>query len=379
MPHLDIIPVFRGVGVASHINISPTFRRFCRLEMSYAVCIFDRHSLPAMEAQRTCLIVGAGISGLMAAYTLTRAGCKVTVIDKSRGVGGRMATRRLDRWTFDHGAQYLSARNESFRVKLRSWWNEGLIRPWMESLLDGSGNTHALESTAYAGLPSMTSIPKAMASGLHVALQERVLSARITNDAWSVDTDTDETYMAEALLLTAPLPQSLAILEAGGVNLPSQLNAELEDVSYDPCFALLVGLSGPGGLPPPGAIQVNGDVISWIADNHQKGVSSAPGAITIHASSSFSREHLEAPESAILQALTEAAHPYLASPIESFQLHRWRYSTPKQLYPLPAALGSEQPPLVFAGDVFGTGGVEGAALSGIAAAELLLERCGASH
>ena len=332
-----------------------------------------------MKAQRTCLIVGAGIAGLMAANTLTRAGCKVTLIDKSRGVGGRMATRRLDRWTFDHGAQYLFARQESFRVKLRSWWNEGLIRPWMESLLDASGNAQALESTAYAGLPSMTSIPKAMAIGLHVALQVRVMSARINNEAWSIDTDTDETYMAEALLLTAPLPQSLAILETGGVVLPSRLSAELHDVHYDPCFALLAGLSGPAGLPSPGAIQVNGDVLAWIADNHQKGVSSAPGAITIHASASFSKENLEAPESAILQAMTEAAHPYLASTMESFQLHRWRYSTPKHPSPWPAVLGVEQPPLVFAGDAFGPGGVEGAALSGIAAAELLLERCGAEH
>ena len=332
-----------------------------------------------MKAQRTCLIVGAGIAGLMAANTLTRAGCKVTLIDKSRGVGGRMATRRLDRWTFDHGAQYLFARNESFRVKLRSWWTEGLIRPWLESLPDGSGNTQPLESTAYAGLPSMTSIPKAMAIGLHVALQQRVLSARVSNGAWSVDTDADETYMAEALLMTAPLPQSLAILESGGVVLPSPLDAELQEVGYDPCFALLTGLSGPAGLPPPGAIQLNGDVIAWIADNHQKGVSSAPGAITIHASSSFSKEYIEAPESAILQALTEAARPYLPSAIESFQLHRWRYSTPIHSLPQPAMLGSEQPPLVFAGDAFGPGGVEGAALSGIAAAELLLERCGAEH
>ncbi len=349
------------------------------MELSDAVCIFGRHPLPAMKAQRTCLIVGAGISGLMAAHTLSRAGCKVTVLDKSRGVGGRMATRRLDRWTFDHGAQYLSARHESFREKLRSWWNEGLIRPWMESLLDGSGSAQPLESTAYAGSPSMTSIPKAMAIGLHVALQERVQSARINNEAWSIDTDTDETYMAEALLLTAPLPQSLAILEAGGVVLPSPLGEELQGARYDPCFALLAGLSGPAGLPSPGAIQVNGDVIAWIADNHQKGVSSSPGAITIHASTSFSKQNLEASESSILQTLTEAARPYLASTIESFQLHRWRYSTPKHPFPMLTVLASEQPPLVFAGDAFGSGGVEGAALSGIAAAELLLERCGAEH
>jgi predicted NAD/FAD-dependent oxidoreductase len=50
------------------------------------------------------LIIGAGMSGTAAAE-LSRAGRKLLVVDKGRGVGGRMASRRIGEAVFDHGAQ----------------------------------------------------------------------------------------------------------------------------------------------------------------------------------------------------------------------------------------------------------------------------------
>ena len=50
-------------------------------------------------------IVGAGLSGLSCAHALQAQGVKVTVFDKSRGVSGRMSTRRGDGWQADHGAR----------------------------------------------------------------------------------------------------------------------------------------------------------------------------------------------------------------------------------------------------------------------------------
>jgi len=61
------------------------------------------------------VIVGAGMSGLVAAKELTSAGLNVLVIDKGRGLGGRMAYRRIGEAIFDYGAQYISARSEFFQ------------------------------------------------------------------------------------------------------------------------------------------------------------------------------------------------------------------------------------------------------------------------
>lgn len=54
-------------------------------------------------------VVGAGIAGITAARTLAQAGWQVTVFEKSRGAGGRMATRRTAFGGFDHGAQFFGS------------------------------------------------------------------------------------------------------------------------------------------------------------------------------------------------------------------------------------------------------------------------------
>jgi len=62
--------------------------------------------------------------------------------------------------------------------------------------------------------------------------------------------------------------------------------------------------------------------------------------------------------------------------IKSFQIHGWRYSKPKQTDPLRCAVVSLSPPLLLAGDAFGGPRVEGAALSGWAAAEAVIHAAG---
>ena len=56
-------------------------------------------------------IIGAGMSGLAAARVLSDAGYAVTIFEKSRGVGGRAATRRRAGFIYDHGAQYIRQGN----------------------------------------------------------------------------------------------------------------------------------------------------------------------------------------------------------------------------------------------------------------------------
>ncbi|HEX2729333.1 MAG TPA: FAD-dependent oxidoreductase, partial [Rubrobacteraceae bacterium] len=75
----------------------------------------------------SCIIVGAGMSGLSAGRELRAAGWDVTMVDKGRGVGGRMATRRLREGTFDHGAQFFTARSDRFEKLVRGWLEAGVV------------------------------------------------------------------------------------------------------------------------------------------------------------------------------------------------------------------------------------------------------------
>ena len=81
------------------------------------------------------VIVGAGIAGLACARRLVQAGVPALVLDKGRGIGGRVATRRADGLQFDHGAQYVTAKGEEFAAVLRDLITAGDAAPWA----DGSG------------------------------------------------------------------------------------------------------------------------------------------------------------------------------------------------------------------------------------------------
>jgi predicted NAD/FAD-dependent oxidoreductase len=149
----------------------------------------------------------------------------------------------------------------------------------------------------------------------------------------------------------------------------------LRQIEYNPCLALLVQLDGPSRVPPPGGLQFSEGPISWIADNQLKGISPRAVTLTIHASPSYSRDRYGAGEEEVSKDLLRAASEWIGdSKVVLARLHRWRYSHPAAVYPERSLMAHDDPPLVFAGDAFGGPRIEGAALSGMAAAQTLLNR-----
>ena len=179
-----------------------------------------------------------------------------------------------------------------------------------------------------------------------------------------------ETVCAGAVLLTPPVPQSLALLDAGLVEMPPEERAHLESIEYDPCLAVMLVLGGPSRIPPPGGLSLSDGPIAWIADNQMKGASATP-AVTIHATAAFSREHWDRDRQESVRELLRAAEPWLGSDVTEFQVHGWRYSKPICTDENPCFVLSQSPPLVLAGDAFGGPRLEGAAISGWAAADAL--------
>lgn len=326
---------------------------------------------------RSCIIVGAGISGLLAARELRAAGWTVTVLDKGRDVGGRMATRRVGGGTFDHGAQFFTVREERFENLVQEWLEADVAREWTRGFADASGELNPDGHPRYRGAEGMTSIPKHLARGLDVRTGERAAKVNVAGGGWEIICESGLRATAEALLLTAPAPQSLDLIQACDFELPAVARQQLEDISYDPCLALMAILDEPGLLPDPGGVQIKGEPLDWIGDNHEKGISARP-AITIHAGPQWSREHYADDEAKVTRALLSLAGQALgrdlAARVRETSLARWRYSWVTNSHPEPRLLASEEPPLIFAGDGFGQPKVEGAALSGLAAADTLLGR-----
>ena len=328
-------------------------------------------------ANESCVVVGAGISGLLAARELRDAGWRVTVLDKGRGVGGRMATRRIGGAGFDHGAQFFTVREDRFENLVGGWLAEGAAAEWSRGFADADGNANPDGHPRYRGARGMTSIPKHLARDLDVRTGERVVRVDKTGDGWTVACESGESASGGALLLTAPVPQSLALAESGNYALPEGASRQLEGVSYDPCLALMVLLDGVSPVPEPGGVQIKGEPLDWIGDNATKGISDRP-ALTIHAGPQWSRDHYEDEEADITRALLDLAGQQLGTDLATStvetSLARWRYSWVTSSHEDACLVASEEPPLVFCGDGFGQPKVEGAALSGLAAADGLLGR-----
>lgn len=319
-----------------------------------------------MNNQGNTLIIGAGISGLMAGKILSQAGFPVTVVEKSRGVGGRMATRRINNGIFDHGAQFFTVREPQFQRWADLWIKEGTARVWTHHFSEPGNIPAGIGHPRYRGANGMTSLAKNISSGLPIHLQTRVISIFLDGEIWITRTDDGKQFISNQLILTAPVPQSLSLLKTGGISLPKSDLARLQAIQYHPCIAVLVLLDGPSGVPSPGGIRFESGPIQWLADNKQKGISSETTAITIHASADFSRKNFDFNPELLAETLIIAAKPWLGKNILDWQLHKWRYSQPMQVYPELFMKIPILPPLFFAGDAFGGPSVEGAALSGMA-------------
>lgn len=317
------------------------------------------------------LIVGAGAAGLAAAAALRDVGRIVAIVDKGRSPGGRLATRRLGGGRADHGAQFFTVRSPRFGTIVAEWRAVGLVYEWSRGWADGSLLAAPSDGyPRYAARGGFSALAKHLAKGLDVRLNTRLLAVRRSGGGWVAEGEGGDSIAASALLLTAPVPQSLALLAAGGVALPAAEREALAQVAYGPCLCGLFVVDGDVHLPEPGALQRPGYPVSWIADNRRKGISPERRVVTVHAGANASDARWDDADEAVLEWLLQELRPFLRTDavVAESQLKRWRYAVPTQLYPERCFISTMDAPLALAGDAFDGPRVEGAFLSGWAAA-----------
>lgn len=299
-----------------------------------------------------CAIIGAGIAGIAAARRLKDLDWEPVLFDKGQRPGGRLATRRLTgpdgaEAKFDSGAQFYTVRDPAFASSLHSLEEAGVVREWHRGY--GEAESHP----RYCGAAGMNSIAAAWAAGLTIHTATRIDRLEPAARGWRIQ---DQEF--DAVILTPPVPQSLELIRRPD-------HPVLGGVVYDRCLAVLavplqpVNILGPGGWRA-----FDEGPISYVADNRRKGISLTP-AITIHAGAAYSLEHWDDP-AATADLLAEAGVV-----AETTYLHRWKFAKATVLHPERCYREPAGPPLVFAGDAFLEGRVEGAVLSGWAAADAL--------
>jgi len=305
------------------------------------------------------IIIGAGMAGLACARRLADAGMAPVVLDKGRGIGGRVATRRAGDMQFDHGAQYVNAHGAGFASVLDGLENTGALAGWA----DGTGRTHMV------GVPGMSALPKALGVGLDIRQNTQVLRLTLDSRGWLLHL-ADGTLPAAKVVVTVPAPQVASLL---GADHP--LVAPLGAVQMAPCLTLMAAVPG---LAPFVTRRDPDDPLSWIAqDSAKPGRPQGHGALWVaQAGAAFSMANLEDDPatltSRMLPLLCDRLGAHIAT-VTHASTHRWRYARVTQPLGQPF-LRSDDASLYLGGDWCLGARIEAAWDSGTAiAADLLAQ------
>jgi predicted NAD/FAD-dependent oxidoreductase len=268
-------------------------------------------------------VIGAGVCGLACANLLKSEGYSPTIIEKSRGIGGRMATRRADDGiAFDHGAQYVTARNPDFKALMAEAIRDGSADYWYPSLSDP--NTSPSEDWM-VGLPGMSGFVKPLANGIDIRLSADVTGVDRVSSFWCIRTQKNPNgEIFERVVVTAPAPQARTLLASE----PS-IGSELDRVSIEPCLALMVAFNESLRVKFDAQRWDSGD-LAWVARNSSKPKRDNAGDCwVVHASPAWSARNLELERDEIAQKLLSLFESTLGIDLPSIRHtsgHKWRYA-----------------------------------------------------
>ncbi len=272
-------------------------------------------------------IIGAGVAGLSCARTLVDGGYSVVVFDKGRRPGGRVATRRVQGYAFDHGAQYFSAEHESFRAWIDTARQTGAIAPWdgrVAALSDGILDSTDDERRRWIGVPGMSAVAQHLSAGLDIRCNYPIAEVVHRGKDWRLVSEEGLTAAeADLVVVAVPAPQAHSLL-ADSPDLADRAAA----ATLAPCWAVMLGFDEPLPLPFDGAFIDNGP-LAWISGNRSKPGREGSEGWVLHASPSWSRKYLEADRQEVSEELQSAFR--LAAGLRTVRpayatAHRWRYA-----------------------------------------------------
>lgn len=323
-------------------------------------------------------IVGAGLAGLTCANILSKNKLEVSLFDKGRHPGGRLASRDRNEDTFDYGAQYLTTKDLRFVQFLAPLLHDGKLAKWngiFKQMTGGVLSQDVLAKPRFVGVPSMRSIADtiALTENLDCKTSHRVTKVFKEGGKWflegvKVNLNNEEEYFTadnfDFLVLNMPPAQASALYP----------HEELEDLELMPCCALLLTFSERLRIDCDG-VALDDEVISWVARDSSKPGRPSGERWVIHASPEWSAKNfnltIEEIEKILLARFASVFNIEL--PEITFQkTHKWKYALPTSP-PSWGCLQNEEESIIYCGDWCVSGRVEGAFLSGHSAAEEILE------
>jgi predicted NAD/FAD-dependent oxidoreductase len=316
-------------------------------------------------------VIGAGVAGLAAARTLTAAGHELTLLDKGRGPGGRTSSRQAPPYGFDHGAQYFTAREPQFRGQVSSWVEAGVVARWSGRIVTlgaGAPRPAGEADERFVGVPRMSALARHLARDLDVRCATRVESLERDGSVWRVR-GAQRALLGtfERLVVTAPPAQAAALIGAA-----SPLGGQAAGIRMRPCWAVLLGMDTPYEVELDGAF-CEDPSLSWVARDSSKPGRPPAEAWVLHATPEWTEAHLDRDPDEVVASLGQALERLTGVPLPEIahaDAHRWMYARPEAEIGVDCLVDIDRG-LALAGDAYRGGRVEGAWLSGLAAARQL--------
>ena len=310
------------------------------------------------------LIIGSGMAGLAAADAARAAGLSTLILDKGRRIGGRVATRRAAGFTFNHGAQFLTARHQDFIAACNSAETAGALAGWQVA-----------GRSALCGAPTMRDFPAHLGAGFEIRQTVEITGIEADADTVTLHDRQGAVASGRQLVVTVPAPQAARLLG----DLEPDLAATAGMAQYAPCWTGMYGFDA--GMLPPAAEPLRNDngPVGWaLWEDHRPAPPAGTdgAALVVQAAPDWSADHLEEDSAdvaeAILAAYAAQAGLSLAAP-DYIAAHRWRYARVTRPAPEDAARISPDGRIALAGDWLAGARIEDAWLSGRQAMAGLLE------
>jgi len=333
-------------------------------------------------------VIGAGLSGLTAACELAKAGHHVTVIEKSRGFGGRMATRYAGKdntLKLDHGLSYFTADSPEFRKFVAELLDKEIVQVWGDhfALYDGKDfhetNPNAVKMVRYTSRNGMNGIGKYLGRWVDVKFESRasgltyIGNHRGNKRAWMVNMDSSDTFEADAVVIALPAAQAYGLLNTTQDETDIlKMVSVIDEIKYDTSFTVMAGY-GKQAQPDWQGIICQDSVLSFISNESKKRGNTDELAIVLNSTQSFALANRSADKTLttrkMLDSFAAIAGAWGAVP-EWTQIHLWKYSQAIDTIPKPfIELKSGEGPLALIGDYFEGNSVDHAYRSGLKLAQ----------
>ncbi|TYP95478.1 putative NAD/FAD-dependent oxidoreductase [Fodinibius salinus] len=334
-------------------------------------------------------IIGAGLSGLVAGKRLADAGHDVTMIEKNRSLGGRLATVELDDMVLDYGISHIHARGQNFQHFLDRLAEKGNVRKWVQefSFYDGTEfhkvNPNSDSQVNYFGEKGNQTIAEGLSRWVDVMADKQAAGLTYLGPdtskkrSWMINLTDTSVFECDAVLVATPAVEAYGIIQTvQNRTATRKIIRHIDEVRYDGCMALACTFDEE--VPDWNGIEGDNSAIQWTGNESSKRDEDSVAGLVIQSAPDFFRKFAQSDEERVEEALLEEASEIVGSWIlqpQSTYLHRWKYfqsQNPIDEYFME--LEMDEAPLALIGDYLGGNSLEDAFISGYNLAEYWINK-----